>query len=85
MIRKTVRGMAVLAAAGVVWTGVGSTTAGAAAAAAGTVVGAAAEGPGSRLPDGLYLGNLDDHKDRDGQCATTTAWGSGDCPHRRLQ
>ncbi|KMO94223.1 hypothetical protein ACS04_30310 [Streptomyces roseus] len=74
--------MAVLAAAGALWTGVGSTTAG--AATAGTVIGAAAEDPGSRLPEGLYLGNLDDHKDRDRQCASTTAWGTGDCPHRRL-
>ncbi|MFD7080743.1 hypothetical protein ACFYXV_20075 [Streptomyces sp. NPDC002181] len=81
MIRKTVRGMAVLAAAGVVWMGVGSTTAGTGAATAGTVIGAAAEDPGNPLLEGF---DPKDQNDLDGQCATTTAWGTGDCPHRRL-
>ncbi|MFE2877653.1 hypothetical protein ACFXG6_17585 [Streptomyces roseus] len=79
MIRKTVRGMAVLAAAGVVWMGAGSTTAG--AAASGTAVAAAAEDRGGRHFEGFDSG---DQNELDGQCATTTAWGSGGCPHRRL-
>ncbi|MFI8265103.1 MULTISPECIES: hypothetical protein [unclassified Streptomyces] len=82
MINKTVRGMAVLAAAGMVWLGAVSATADTTADA--TVVSAGADVPGGVLT--LHPGRVGegDDRDRGHACVTTTAWGTGDCPHKRL-
>ncbi|MFI5672448.1 hypothetical protein [Streptomyces sp. NPDC051704] len=80
MINKTVRGMAVLAAAGMVWLGAASAAAGTTADA--TVVSAGAEVPGGALT--LRPGHVGEGDDRGHACVTTTAWGTGDCPRKRL-
>ncbi|KOU18291.1 hypothetical protein ADK52_30945 [Streptomyces sp. WM6372] len=86
MIKKTVRGMAVLAAAGVVWTGAASATPSATAgtATAGTAVGEADRHPGIRLGEIHDQDQDHDHDHDHDHCATTTAWGSEECPRKRL-
>lgn len=79
MINKTVRGVAVLAAAGVVWMGAASTSASTSASTMSnrTVVSAAdapTEGSSSHR-EGAGRGH---------GCITTTAWGTGECPSTRL-
>ncbi|MER6781083.1 MULTISPECIES: hypothetical protein [unclassified Streptomyces] len=80
MINKTVRGMAVLAAAGMVWTGAASATADTTANEA--VVSAAADT--AAWATTLRPGHVGEGDDRGHACVTTTAWGTGDCPHKRL-
>lgn len=80
MINKTVRGMAVLAAAGVVWMGAASTSASASTTentTASTAVASAAD------TSALNPGRSGEHDDRGHACVFTTAWGTGDC-HQRL-
>ncbi|MFD8019506.1 hypothetical protein ACFV6G_03665 [Streptomyces lavendulae] len=83
MINKTVRGMAVLAAAGVVWMGAASTSASTtpdttASTTASTAVASAAD------TAALRPGRSGEDDDRGHVCVYTTAWGTGDC-HQRLQ
>ncbi|MFF4850614.1 hypothetical protein [Streptomyces sp. NPDC001194] len=80
MINKTVRGMAVLAATGMVW--LGAVSAAADTTAGATVVSAGAEVPGGVLT--LHPGRVGEGGDRGHACVTTTAWGTGDCPRKRL-
>ncbi|WP_331733030.1 hypothetical protein [Streptomyces sp. NBC_01276] len=83
MINKTVRGMAVLAAAGVVWMGAASmstsaTTTTTTSAMSNTTVVSAADAPTE---------GSSSHREGAGRghgCITTTAWGTGECPYTRL-
>ncbi|GLV87679.1 hypothetical protein Slala03_73680 [Streptomyces lavendulae subsp. lavendulae] len=88
MINKTVRGMAVLAAAGVVWMGAASTNASASTTAgttAGTTVSTVADTAAASAADtsALRPGRAGEDDDRGHVCVYTTAWGTGDC-HQRL-
>lgn len=76
MINKTVRGVAVLAAAGVVWMGAASTSASASTTASTTVASAADT-------SALNPGRSGEHDDRGHACVFTTAWGTGDCHQRQ--
>ncbi|MFE3766398.1 hypothetical protein ACFXPI_32105 [Streptomyces sp. NPDC059104] len=80
MINRTVRGVAVLAAAGVVWMGAASTSASAATTTTtttNTTVATAAD------TSTLRPGRPGEDDDRGHACVFTTAWGTGDC-HQRL-
>ncbi|WP_331742664.1 hypothetical protein [Streptomyces sp. NBC_01006] len=82
MIKKTVRWVAVLAAGGVLWMGTANTTVN---TTAGTTAITASTGTatGTPAPDMSWI-REDPDQDRDKQCATTTAWGTGECPGKRL-
>ncbi|MET8755575.1 hypothetical protein ABZW32_36585 [Streptomyces sp. NPDC004667] len=78
MINKTVRGVAVLAAAGVVWMGAASTSASATTTTNTTVATATAADTSTLRP-----GRFGEDDDRGHACVFTTAWGTGDC-HQQL-
>ncbi|GLX40803.1 hypothetical protein Sros01_68760 [Streptomyces roseochromogenus] len=83
MINKTVRGMAVLAAAGVVWMGAASTNASASTTAGTTVSTVADKAASAADTSALRPGRAGEDDDRGHVCVYTTAWGTGDC-HQRL-